>query len=96
MVEGPVYFNCYPNFTVALDDPQFFKVLTLDITGQGLNLEGVKKLTLLYKITYKTLTTTMESKAIVASPKGKTMLIESNLNKSLVSVPKMLFWDTLT
>lgn len=97
LADGPAYFNCYTSFTVALDDPHFFKVLTLDIIGQGLNLEeGVKKLTLFYKITYKTLTTTMEPKALVASPKGKTMLIEANLNKSSVSIPKMLSWDTLT
>lgn len=81
---------------MALDDPHLFKVLTLNITGQGLNLEGVKKLTLLYKITYKTLTTTMEPKALVSSSKGKTMLIETNLSKSSISVPKMLSWDILT
>lgn len=31
--DGSAYFNCYPNFIVALDDPHFFKVLTLDITS---------------------------------------------------------------
>lgn len=33
LADGPTYFNCYPNFTMALDDMHFFTVLTLDITG---------------------------------------------------------------
>lgn len=33
LADGPAYFNCYPNFTMALDDMHFFTVLTLDITS---------------------------------------------------------------
>ena len=82
---------------LSLDDPHILKTLSLDITGQGLNFEeGVKKLTLVYKITYKALTTTMHPKALMSSAKGKTMLIETNLNKSSVSVPKLLSWEEVT
>ena len=33
LAERPIYFNCFPNFTVALDDPHVLKTLTFDITG---------------------------------------------------------------
>lgn len=80
---------------MALDDPHVLKTLNLDITERGLNLEdGVKKLTLIYKVTYKTLTTIMEPKDLVQSPKGKTMLIESNLNKSSLAFLKCSYGMT--
>ena len=31
MYDGPVYFNCYPYLTLALDDPNIVKALTLNI-----------------------------------------------------------------
>ena len=31
MYDGPVYFNCYPHLTLALDDPNIVKALTLNI-----------------------------------------------------------------
>ena len=38
----------------------------------------------------------MHQKALLSSTKEKTMLIETNLNKSSVSVPKLLSWDEVT
>lgn len=38
----------------------------------------------------------MEPRALVQYTKGKTMLIETNLNTSSISVPKMLSWDNIT
>ena len=97
LANDPVYFNCFPNFMVSLDDPHILKTLSLDITSQGLNFEeGVKKLTLVYKVTYKVLTTTMHQKTLLSSTKGKTMLIETNLNESSVCVPKLFSWDEIT
>ena len=31
MYDGPIYFNCYPDITLALDDPNIAKTLTLNI-----------------------------------------------------------------
>ena len=31
MYDGPVYFNCYLDLTLALDDPNIVKALTLNI-----------------------------------------------------------------
>ena len=40
---GPVHFDCFPNLTVALDDPHILKVLTLNIKTHGtLMLHGAR------------------------------------------------------
>ena len=31
LYDGPIYFNCYPDLTLALDDPKIFEALTLNI-----------------------------------------------------------------
>ena len=31
LYNGPIYFNCYPDLTLALDDPNIVKALTLNI-----------------------------------------------------------------
>ena len=39
LYNGPIYFNCYPDLTLALDDPNIFKVLTLNIASSGYHME---------------------------------------------------------
>ena len=39
LYDGPVYFNCYPNLTLALDDPNIVKPLTLNIASFGYHME---------------------------------------------------------
>ena len=39
MYDGPVYPNCYPDLTLALDDPNIVKVLTLNIASSGYHME---------------------------------------------------------
>jgi len=59
MHDGPVYFDCFPDFTVSLSDPHILKVLTLSIRTQGYKiLEGVQPLALIYRIYYKCTGTT--------------------------------------
>ena len=35
LYDGPVYFNCYPDISLALDDPNIVKALTLNILKSG-------------------------------------------------------------
>jgi hypothetical protein len=60
MHDGPVYFDCYPDFTISLSDPHIIKALTLNIRTQGyIILEGVQPLVLIYRIYYKCTGTNM-------------------------------------
>ena len=58
LYDGPIYFNCYPNLTLALDDPNIVKALTLNIDLSGYPMEeGSKPLALIYRIYYRLLGT---------------------------------------
>ena len=56
LFDGLVYFNCYPNITLALDDPNIVKTLTLNILTSGYDIdEGSKPLAIIYRIYYRLL-----------------------------------------
>ena len=58
LYDGPVYFNCYPNLTLALDDPNIVKALTLNIASSSYHMEeGSKPFALIYRIYYRLLGT---------------------------------------
>ena len=43
LYDGPIYFNCYLDLTVALDDPNIVKALTLNIALSGYIMEEGSK-----------------------------------------------------
>ena len=43
LFDGLVYFNCYPDITLALDDPNIVKVLTLNILTSGYDMDESSK-----------------------------------------------------
>ena len=93
LYDGPVYFNCYPDLTLALDDPNIVKTLTLNIASFGYHMEeGSKPFALIYRIYYKLLGTQLNPSAkINREPSGKTML--SSTPGAKVQVPKMIQWQ---
>ena len=38
LYQGPIYFNCYPNFSVSLTDETVLQTLELDIETSGYNM----------------------------------------------------------
>ena len=51
LCDGLVYFDCYPDISLALDDPNIVKTLTLNILTSGYNMEeGSKPFALIYCI----------------------------------------------
>ncbi|KAI5324360.1 hypothetical protein L3X38_033433 [Prunus dulcis] len=38
LCNGPVHFDCYPDFTVSLSDPHILRTLTLNIKTEGYNV----------------------------------------------------------
>ena len=56
LYDGPVYFNCYPNLALTLDDPNIVKALTLNIASSSYHMEeGSEPLALIYHIYYRLL-----------------------------------------
>ena len=92
LYDGPVYFNCYPNLTLALDDPNIVKALTLNIASSGYHMEeGSKFFALIYRIYYRLMGTQINPGAkIHREPSGKTMLIQCLTLDAKIQVPKMI------
>ena len=78
LYDGPVYFSCCPDLTLAVDDPNIIKALTLNIASSGYHKEeGSKPFALIYCIYYRLLGTQLNPSAINhREPSGKTMLIK--------------------
>ena len=58
LYDSPIYFNCYSDLSLALDDPNIIKALTLNITSSGYHMEeGSKPFALIYRIYYRLLGT---------------------------------------
>jgi len=94
---GPIYFNCYPNFTIGLFDPNILDTLTLTIKTKNLEFkERTNAAVVIYRIYYKTMTTTVEPKSRIISPKNETIIFEANTMHTKVKTPKRLRWDEIT
>ena len=58
LYDGPIYFDCYPDISFALDDPNIVKALTWNILTSGYDMdEGSKPFALIYRIYYRLLGT---------------------------------------
>ncbi|KAG7947754.1 hypothetical protein I3843_14G110100 [Carya illinoinensis] len=97
LIDGPVHFNCYPDLTVDLFDKNVFSTLTLNVKTSGFDMvEGSKPISLVYRLYYKVLSTSLEPKAKIKSPKNETVLMYSSTLNSNITTPKMLFWKDVT
>ncbi|KAM3198755.1 hypothetical protein P3L10_034506 [Capsicum annuum] len=94
--DGPVYFNCYPNFSVDINDPNIMDVLTLNVKTKNMNSkDNTREIAIIYRVYYRLMGTTLAPKARLTSPKGVTTLMEANKDRSTVFVPKALVWDDI-
>ena len=97
LYDGPVFFSCYLDLTLAVDDPNIIKALTLDIASPGYQMEeGSKPFTLIYRIYYRLLGTQLNPSATNhREPSGKTMLIKCSTPDAKVQIPKMIQWQDI-
>jgi hypothetical protein len=97
LYNGPIHFDCYPDFTISLNEPHMLKSLLLNIKTLWYEvLEGVQPLALLYKIYYKCTGTNINFQAICRSHKDKTLLIQSNQNNANIIIPHTIQWSGIT
>ena len=94
---GPVYFNCYPNFALNLFDRNIMDALTLNIKTNGYCMkEGLEPLAIIYRIYYKLMKTTIDPQSMVeASPKGHTLLLQASTPNSRLRVPQQIQWKDI-
>ena len=87
---GPVYFNCYPNFALSLSHKNIMDALTMNVKTDGYYMkEGSKPLVIIYRIYYKLMKTTLDPQSMVEpSPKGHTLILQASASNSRLQVPQ--------
>ena len=96
LFDGLVYFNCHHDLTLALDDPNIFKPLTINILTSSYDMdEGSKPLAIIYHIYYKLLKTTLNPKAKLKNTGDKTLLIQCSTLDAKVQIPRMIQWKDI-
>ncbi|KAK2971280.1 hypothetical protein RJ640_001306 [Escallonia rubra] len=89
LCNGPMYFNCYPNFSVSLSDPHIMDVLTLDIKTQRYNMRPqAQNLVLIYRM--------YSAFKQIADPGKSVILFQSNPDKTNVMLPRRIKFNELT
>ncbi|KAL0017284.1 hypothetical protein SO802_004353 [Lithocarpus litseifolius] len=92
---GPVHFNCFPNFTLHLHDPHIMKALTLNIKTHGtLTMQGASQISLIYRVYYKSIKTNLNVGALDKKKMGETLLIQTNV-QAKIQIPRTLKWDDI-
>ena len=76
LANRPVYFNCFPNFSMNINDPSILSSLTLNIRTKNMNfVEEAQTIAIIYRIYYKVMTTQLNPSAICQSVKNETLLL---------------------
>ena len=91
---GPVYFQCYPNFTVRLRDVDILDSVVLHVKTHGFKFkEGNSHVSIITRFAYKSMITSIGSRELCTSPKGETTLFHSDiLSNSNFIIPKKIMW----
>ncbi|KAG6403355.1 hypothetical protein SASPL_135572 [Salvia splendens] len=95
LCDGPIYFSCFPNYVLALEDETLIHALSLDIRTEGFNMaKKAKNVILIYRIQYKVMNTAFpRCKEIPYQEENQTTLFVTNLEKSNVRIPQTIKWD---
>ena len=96
LANGPVYFNCYSNFSVDINDPNVIDTLTLNVKTKNLNNKiHSREIAIIYRVYYRLMKTQLAPKACLESFRGETMLMEANRSHSSIFVPRTLQWKDI-
>ena len=98
LANGLVYLNCFPNFSMNINDPSiFFPSLTLNIKTKNMNfVEEAQTITIIYRIYYKVITIQLNPRVVCQFVKDKILLLQYNPNNTQAFVPKKLKWNEIT
>ena len=91
LANGPVYFNCFPNFSMNINDSSILSSLTLNIKTKNMNfVEEAQTIAIINRIYYKVMTTQLNPRVVCQFFKDKTLLLQYNPNNTQAFVPKKL------
>ncbi|PIN17624.1 hypothetical protein CDL12_09714 [Handroanthus impetiginosus] len=98
LCDGPIYFKCFPNFTVSLTDPNILHSFILNIKAEGFDVKkGTPNVALVYRLCYKVMNTVVpnirKNPELIQKRKGETTLFITDLEKSNMLVLRTISWE---
>jgi hypothetical protein len=91
----PIHFDTFPNLTLALNDINITKALTLNVLTTGYDMEeGSRPLAIIYRIYYKLLKINLIPQ-VVKNFGNSTLLIQSSTQDANTRTPKMMRWSEI-
>ncbi|KAI5653694.1 hypothetical protein M9H77_30881 [Catharanthus roseus] len=95
---GPIYFNCAPNYSVSLTDPLIMNSLVLDIHMQGDEFEKLtEQFVVMYRVYYRLLSSQLNPKfKMIPTSRDETVLLHIEAEQSKTFTPKRLKWHEIT
>jgi hypothetical protein len=97
LCSGPIYFDCFSNFTVSLRDRNILDSLTLNVKTSNYETKtGSLLIAIIYRIQYKAMSSTFNSGALKVHHKGQTTLFQIDLQRSHLSIPKPISWNQVS
>uniref|UniRef100_A0A6N2LKD6 Reverse transcriptase domain-containing protein n=1 Tax=Salix viminalis TaxID=40686 RepID=A0A6N2LKD6_SALVM len=97
LCNGPLSFDCYPNLTVSLKDKNILKSMQLQIKTHNYHMiQDSIPVALIFKIHYKAMHSAFASKHLQHSNKGTTLLLQTDISKANIVIPKAIQWNEIT
>ncbi|KAI5652926.1 hypothetical protein M9H77_30113 [Catharanthus roseus] len=95
---GPIYFNCAPNYSVSLTDPLIINSLVLDIHMQGDEFEKLtEQFVVMYRVYYRLLSSQLNPRfKMIPTSRDETVLLHIEAEQSKTFTPKRLKWHEIT
>ncbi|RDX63500.1 hypothetical protein CR513_58068, partial [Mucuna pruriens] len=89
--DGPAFFNCYHNFSMNLRNDRTSNAIKLYVKlSNDIVDELFGPIQIIFRIYYRVTKINYNFKALRSYQKEKTILVEANLRKSSIQVPKRL------
>lgn len=99
LCNGPIYFNCAPNFQVSLPDPTILNTLVLNVHLPEIKFQNERhEYLLLYRIYFKQTTSEFNQRCLLQNDKGETIIlaVHSKDTPNATYIPRQLKWNEIT
>jgi hypothetical protein len=97
LCSGPIYFDCFPNFTVSLRDRNILDYLTLNVKTSNFKTKtGSLPIAIIYRIQYMAMSSAFNFGALRTHHKCQTTLFQTDLQRSHLSIAKPILGNQVS
>lgn len=96
LCKGLISFDCYPNFTIYLNDKKFKSLISQIQTHNYGMIERSIMVVLIFRVNYKAMISAFKTKHRFHNKKGETLLFQMDLSISNKIIPYPIEWNQIT